>query len=159
MTTAKSAKSASKAASAAFEAFNFQAPNFDVPAAFRDFAEKSVSSARDGYAKIKTASEDATSLLEDTLETAREGAFAISAKAIDAVKSNSDASFALAKDLFGARTVSEVIELQTSFARKQFDAFTTQFKDFQAMSEKFVTDTTKPVAEKVEKTFKELKVA
>jgi hypothetical protein len=55
--------------------------------------------------------------------------------------------------------MSEVIELQSSFARKQFDAFTSQFKEIQALTEKLVTDTTKPVAEKVEKTFKELKVA
>src|SRR5690606_6431504 len=93
MTTQKTAKSASKAASAAFEAFNFQAPNFDIPTAFREFAEKSVTNARDNYAKMKTAAEDATSLVEDTLETARQGAFAIGAKALDAAKANSDASF------------------------------------------------------------------
>jgi phasin len=159
MTTAKSAKSASRSASAAFEAFNFQAPAFDVPSAFRDFAEKSVESARDNYAKMKTAAEDATSLLEGTMETARQGAFAIGAKALDAAKSNSDASFAHAKDLFGVKSVSELIELQSSFARQQFEAMTVQFRDFQALTEKFVADTTKPVTEKVEKTLKEMNVA
>ena len=160
MTTATTAKTTKQAKTAApFDAFNLPAPNFEVPAAFREFAEKSVSTARDTYAKMKSAADDATGLVEETLETAREGAFALSVKALDAAKSNSDASFALARDLFGAKTFSDVVELQSSFARKQFDAFTSQFKELQELTQKFVTDTTKPVAEKVEKTFKELKVA
>ena len=143
----------------AFEAFNFPTPAFEVPAAVREFAEKSVSQARDAYAKLKTAADDATGLVEETFETARKGTFAIGVKSLDAAKSNSDASFSFARDLFGAKTMSEVIELQSSFARKQFDAFTSQFKEIQALTEKLVTDTTKPVTAKVEKTFKELKVA
>ncbi len=142
-----------------FEAFAMPTPSFEFPDAFRSFAEKSVAQARDGYARMKTAAEDATDLVEGTLETARDGAFAISAKALDAAKSNSDASFALARDLLGAKTVSEVIELQTSFARSQFEAMAGQFKDLQALTEKVFTDATKPVTERVEKTFKELKVA
>ena len=142
-----------------FEAFSMATPTFEVPVAVREFTEKSVSQARDAYAKMKTAADEATGLVEGTLETVREGTFAIGVKALDAAKTNSDASFALAKDLFGAKTMSEVIELQSTFARKQFDAFGAQFKEFQKLTEKLVTDTTKPVAEKVEKTFKELKVA
>ncbi len=80
-------------------------------------------------------------------------------KAIDAVKTNSDASFALAKDLFGAKTFAEVIELQTSFARKQFDAMQTQVKEFQELTQKYVTEAAKPVTAQVEKTFKEFKAA
>lgn len=157
-TTAKSAKT-SKATANPFEAFSFPPPTFEVPVAFRDFAEKSVSSARDTYAKMKSAADDATGLIEETIETAREGAFAIGVKAIDAAKTNSDASFAFARDLFGVKSMSEMIELQSSFARKQFDTLTEQLKEFQALGEKFVTDTTKPVTEKVEKTMKDMKVA
>jgi phasin len=159
MTTATKTAKTGKASANPFEAFAFPAPTFEVPAAFRDLAEKSVSTARDTYAKIKSAADDATGLVEETFETAREGAFAIGVKALDTAKTNTDASFAFAKDLFGAKSVSEVIELQSSFARKQFDALTEQFKEFQALGEKFVSDTTKPVTEKVEKTMKDLKVA
>ena len=59
----------------------------------------------------------------------------------------------------GARTVSDVFELQSTFARSQLDAYASQFKEFQAMAEKLVTATTKPVSSKVEKTFKEFKAA
>ncbi len=132
---------------AAFSAFQF-------PNAFREMAEKSVSQARDTYAKMKTAAEDASGLVETTVEAAREGAFAIGVKALDAAKTNSDASFALARELFGAKTISEVIELQSTYARKLFETVTAQFKELQELTGKVVTNTTKPVAEKVEKSFK-----
>jgi phasin len=160
--TAKPAKPASFAMPslpAPFDAFNFGAPSMEVPVVFREFAENSISQARDAYSKMKTAAEDATDAVQDTYETARSGAFTIGVKALDAAQANTEASFSLAKDLFGAKTVSEVIELQTAFARKQFDAFTAQAKEFQDLTQKFVTDTTKPVTAKVEKTFKEFKVA
>jgi phasin len=157
-TTSKTSKTA-KPAGTPFEAFSFPAPSFEVPAAFREFAEKSVSQARDAYAKLKSATEEATGLAEETFGNARDGAFAIGVKAIDAAKTNSDASFALAREMFGAKTLSEVIELQSTFARKQFEAVTAQMKEFQALGEKYVTTTTKPVTEKVQKTFKELNVA
>jgi len=158
MTTATNGKKA-KSASAPFEAFNFPTPNFEVPAAVREFAEKSVSQAREAYDKFRTAADDATGLVEETLETAREGAVAIGLKAVDAAKTNSEASFSFARDLFGAKTMSDVIELQSTFARKQFDTFTSQFREFQALTEKLVIDAAKPVSEKVEKTFKDMKVA
>jgi phasin len=158
--TAKAAKSAAESmTNSAFEAFSFPVPNVEVPAAFRDFAEKSVASARDAYSRLKSAAEEATDLVEGTYETAREGAFSIGVKAIDAAKTNADASFALARDLFAAKTFAEVIELQTAYARKQFDAVASQVKEFQDLTQKFVTDTAKPVTAQVEKTFKEFKAA
>ncbi len=157
MTTAKTTKTTKT--TTPFEAFSFPAPAFEVPAAFREFAEKSVSQAREAYAKLKSASEDATGLVEETFEKTREGAFAIGVKALDAAKTNSDASFALAREMFGAKTLSEVIELQSAFARKQFEAITAQFKELQELGEKYVVNAARPVTEKVEKTFKELKVA
>lgn len=162
MTTAaqtKTAKAAKSATSAAFDAFNFSVPSVDVPASFRDFADKSLASARDAYAKLKTAAEDATDVVEDTFETARESAFTLGVKALDAAKTNSDASFALARNLFGAKTFGEVIELQTAFTRQTFDMVAAQMKEFQELAQKFMADTAKPVTAHVEKTLKDIKAA
>lgn len=142
-----------------FEAFSMPTPSFDVPVAFREFAEKGISQARDAYARMKSAAEDTTEVVEDTFETARDGAFTFGVKTIDAVKTNSDASFAFAKDLFGAKTLADVIELQTAFARHQFDTMTAQMKEFQELAQKVMTDATKPMTAHVEKTFKEVKAA
>ena len=154
----KTAKPATPAATP-FDAFSVNMPAVEVPVIFRDMAEKTVAQARDGFAKIKTAAEEATDMVEDTYETARDGAFALGVKALDAAKTNSDASYAFAKDLFGAKTFAEAIELQTAFARKQFDSVGAQFKEMQELTQKFLADTTKPVTAQVEKTFKEIKAA
>ena len=150
----KAGKNGTTSSANPFDVFTFSVPSVEIPSSFREFAEKSVAQARDAYAKLKTAAEDATDLVESTVEAAREGAFALSVKALDAAKTNSDASFALARELFGARTLSEVIELQSAFARRLFESTTAQIKEFQELAEKVVTDTTKPVAEKVEKSLR-----
>ncbi|MEP2120669.1 MAG: phasin [Bauldia litoralis] len=141
-----------------FEAFTVNTPSFDVPAAARDFAEKGISQAREAYAKMKANAEETTDLVEDTYETAREGAFTLGAKALDVAKANSDATFAFAKDMFGAKTFADVIEMQTTFARQQFEATSAQFKDMQETAQKLFAATTKPVSAHVEKTFKDMKV-
>ena len=158
-TTTKSAKTKPSATVTPFDAFNVQMPSVEVPAAFRDFAEKSIAQAREAYAKLKSTAEEATDAFEASYENTRKGVVAIGVKSLDAAKVSSDASFALARDLFAAKTFAEVIELQTSFARKQFDTLAEQVKELQEFTTKFVTDATKPVTAQIEKTFKEIKAA
>ena len=43
-----------------FEMPNFEMPKMEVPAAFREFAEKGVSQAKETYEKMKAAAEEAT---------------------------------------------------------------------------------------------------
>ncbi|WP_150524728.1 phasin [Roseibium sediminis] len=159
-TAPKAAKTASKAAKAAafpdFEAFAM--PKMEVPAAFREATEKSIEQAREAYAKVKNAAEDATDLMEDTFETSRQGVVEFNHKAVDAARTNVDATFSFLKDLMGVKTVAEAVELQTSFARKQFDVLSTQTKEMQELAQKLGTDVSAPVKEAVEKSFKDLKV-
>ncbi|MBA5778338.1 phasin [Stappia sp. F7233] len=155
---AKSTKSAAaKAAFPNFEAFSM--PNLEVPAAAREMAEKSIEQARDAYAKVKTVAEDATDLLEDTFESTRQGALDFQFKALDAAKANTDATFKFMKDVLGAKTVAEVIELQSSFARSQFDAVSGQVKDLQDFSVKVATEVGEPVKAAFEKSFSAFKAA
>ncbi len=60
MTTTTTAKKAPKAGTVPFDAFSFPTPSYEVPAAVREFAEKSVSQARDAYDKLKSAADEAS---------------------------------------------------------------------------------------------------
>jgi len=142
-----------------FEMPKFELPTAEVPAALREMAEKSVEQAKAGYAKMKAAAEEATDLLEDTFETARAGAVEYNTKSLEAVKTNTDATFVFAKEFFAVKTIAEAIELQTAFARKQFEALTAQVKDLQETAKKIATETTAPVKAATEKAMKEFKVA
>src|SRR5512134_3401 len=57
-----------------FEMPKFDMPKIEMPEAFRDMAEKGVQQAKDAYARIKSAAEEATDLAEDTYATATKGA-------------------------------------------------------------------------------------
>ncbi len=137
----------------------FAMPKLEVPAIAREAAEKSIEQAREAYAKMKSAAEDATDLLEDTFETTRQGFLDFNLKAVDSAKANTDATFRFVKDLMGVRTVAEAIELQSSFARSQFDALTTQAREMQELATKIATEVGQPVKEAFEKSVKDLKAA
>jgi phasin len=153
-TAAKSARTASTAADAAMDAFSMGLQNVEIPAIFRDMADRTVTQAQDAYSRVKAAAEEATDMLDDAFETARKSAKSLSVKALEAAQANAEASFALFKDLLGAKTFADAIELQTAFARKQFDAASTQLKELQEATQKAFLDAAKPAREAAEKAFK-----
>ncbi|MHA7774367.1 phasin [Roseibium sp. M-1] len=156
---ARATKAKSATAGVTFPDFEaFAMPNMEVPAVFREATEKGIENAREAYAKVKNAAEDATDLMEDTFETSRQGVVAFNHKAVDAAKANADATFTFIKDIMSAKSLAEAIELQSTFARSQFDALSAQSKEMQELATKLGTDVSAPVKEAFEKSFKDLKV-
>ncbi len=153
----KSAKSQSVFTFPKMEAFTM--PQFEVPAMVREMSEKGIEQARDAYSKMKSAAEDATDLMEDTFETSRQGVVEFNMKALEAAKANTDATFAFIKDLMSVKSMAEAIELQSTFARKQFDSLSVQAKDMQDFATKLGTEVSAPVKEAMEKNLKDLKAA
>jgi phasin len=127
---------------------------FQLPEQVRAFAEKGVSQARDSYTKLKDAAETQNGTIEAVFSSASKGATDYSAKLLDVVKSNTSASFDFAQQLVGAKTLPEAMELWTSHARKQVEAFTAQSKEFVELSQKIATDTVEPIKSGASKLFK-----
>lgn len=140
----------------AFEMPKFEMPKMEVPAAFREFAEKSVSQAKDSYEKMKTAAEEAGEVLEDTYATASKGASDYGLKLIEVARVNSDAAFDFASSLMTVKSLSEFVELSTAHTRKQFEALAAQGKELTAMAQKLATETAEPMKESVTKAFKKV---
>ena len=74
-------------------------------------------------------------------------------------RANSEAGFAHLESLLNAKSLSEVVELQTAFFRKGFEASVEHAKEFQAIASKTAEEVAKPLKDVFEKTVKELKVA
>jgi len=137
-------------------------PTFDAEKAtdqFRAFAEKGVEQSKEAYAKLKIGGESAQKAIESTFENAKSVAGEFSLKSIATARANAEAGFAHLEALVGAKSLSELIELQTSFVRKSVETAVEQAKDFQSASTKAAEDVSKPIKDAVEKAFKELKVA
>jgi phasin len=153
--TAPKAKT-TKPMTGAFEMPKFEMPKFDIPqvempAAFREFAERGVAQAKDTYEKMKAAAEEATDVLETTYSTATKGASDYGLKVIEAARVNTNAAFDFAGELMAAKTLSEMVELSSTHARKQFEALTQQSKELSALAQKVATETAEPIKSGVSK--------
>jgi phasin len=139
-----------------FEMPTFEVPHMEVPAAFREFAEKSVSQAKDTYERMKSAAEEATDVLEGTYATATKGVSDYGLKMIEAARVNTNATFDFCTQFMTVKSYSELVELSTAHARKQFEAMTAQTKDLAALAQKVMTETAEPVKDSMTKVFKKV---
>lgn len=137
-------------------------PAFDASQAtdqFRVFAEKGVEQSKEAYAKLKSGTEEAQKVAEATYEKAKSASTELSLKSIAAMRAAAEANFAHLEAVMGVKSLSELIELQTSFLRKGVEMMVEQSKDFQAASTKAAEDVSKPAKAALEKSMKELKIA
>ena len=134
-----------------FEIPKFEIPKVEMPAAFREFAERGVAQAKDTYEKMKAAAEEATDVLETTYSTATKGASDYGMKVIEAARVNTNAAFDYAGELLAAKTFSEVIELSSAHARKQFEALSEQGKELASLAQKVATEAAEPIKEGMSK--------
>jgi phasin len=141
---------------------NVEFPSFDASKAtdqMRAFAEKGVEQSKEAYAKLKTGAEETQKTLESTFETAKTVSSDLSLKTIAAFRANAEAGFSHLEALIGAKSLSEVVELQTAFLRKRVEATVEQAKDLQAVASKAAEDVSKPIKTAFEKALKEIKAA
>lgn len=118
---------------------------------FREFAEKGVSQSKDAFAKMKTAADEAAKTVEATVQTAQAGSIDLGLKAIDALRTNAENSLSHMEALLGVKSVSELLELQTAFFRKQAEVAVEQMKSIQETSRKVAEDVSRPTKEAAEK--------
>ena len=111
-----------------------------IPEGVRALAEKTVAQTREVYDRSTDAFEASVATFEKSFDAAGQGAAAFSRKIIDIARRNLDASFDLAKSLAGAKNLTDMVELQTAFWRKQFGTLTAQAEEVRALSTKVTAD-------------------
>lgn len=126
---------------------------------FRDFAEKGAAQSKEAYSKLKSATEEATRTVEATVQTAQAGTVELGLKAIDALRTNADLSLSHMEALLGVKSVAELVELQTSFIRKQAEVTMEQAKAIQETAKKVAETVTKPGKDAAEKAMSSFKAA
>jgi phasin len=137
-----------------FDVSKVEFPQFELPAAFRELAERGLSQARDNWERMKAATEQATDLMEGSYATASRGMADYGLKVIEAARVNTNAAFDLAGELMTVKSVSQAVELSTAHARKQFEAMSAQTRELVALAQKVATETSEPIKESVSTAFK-----
>jgi phasin len=152
---ATKAKTGNPAAASA-EQPKYEMPKFgsmEMPAAFRDMADRGVAHAKDAYDKAKAAADDATNLFQHTYTAAANGATDYNLKVIESTRLNINAAFDYAHELLGVKSLSQFVELSSAHARKQFEAITAQGQELAALAQKATAETAEPLKTGVTKAF------
>ena len=119
--------------------------NTAIPESVRALAEKTVDQTREAYDRSTDAFDASVTTFEKSFGAAGQGAVAFNRKIIDIARRNVSSSFDLAKSLAGAKSLADMVELQTAFWRKQFGTLTAQAEEVQALSTKVTEDATEAV--------------
>jgi len=117
---------------------------FEMPEFLRSMTERNMIQARDAYQRMKTAAEEATGALEATFEKTRGNFVTLQMGALDVAKENSDATYAFMRQIFGATSMVEAIELQNAFLRERFEAYVNYGRKAQEDVTKFVAEASEP---------------
>jgi phasin len=120
----------------------------------RALIEKGLVESRAKFAQVKTVAEEASSTVEASYDAARDGVVAFNVRAIEALKAGANANFDLLASLASAKSISELVTLQSEFARKQFEETSAQAKALAELAGKVANDTVAPFKAHVARTFK-----
>ena len=120
----------------------------------RAIVEKGLVEGRANFAHAKTSAEEAAAAVEASFGAARDGVIALNVKALETFKAEADANIDMLASLVGAKTVSDLVALQSEFTRKRFEGAATNAKAFAELVRKVADDTVAPIKAHVAKTFK-----
>ena len=87
----------------------------------------------------------------------RLNAVALNRKIIDIAQRNVNSVFDLAKSLAGAKNLTNIVELQAAYWRKQFDALTAQAEEVRTLSTKVTADAAASIKAQVARGVDELR--
>ncbi|MEZ5775084.1 MAG: phasin family protein [Hyphomicrobiaceae bacterium] len=105
------------------------APQFEIPPAIRELAERNVEQARSAYSQFIDAATKAQDVVSRSSDAMTTGVRELQDKAMQYTASNMEASFSFARDLARARDLKEALDLQQAYARRQMEIFAEQAQE------------------------------
>ncbi len=154
--TAEAAEQTSDATRATIDQANAAMANFHPEAMteqFRNFAEKGIAQSQEAYARFKSQAEENQKAMEESLETVRGAVQNVSKKSIENARRQSESAFDHVERLMGVSSLSEFVEVQTAFLRKQAEMNIEQAKQMQAVTTGAMEDVAKPARQAFTKAF------
>jgi phasin len=130
----------------------FDLPKMEIPAAFRELADKGVAQAKEHCDKFQAAGNEMTAILE-TYSTAAKGVADYNLKLFEIARANTNAVYDFACKLVTLKSPSEMIELSTAHARQQFDRVSAQNKELLALAQKVAIEIAEPIKQSATKGF------
>jgi len=136
-----------------FDFGKFDMSKMELPPAFREMADKGAAQMRDAYDKAKAAGEETSRMIEETYATAAKGVIEANLKALEIARANTNAAFDHALDLVGVKSLPELVEKSTTYARSRLDALAKDGEELAALTQKVATESGEPLRAGVKKVF------
>ena len=130
-------------------------PKFEIPAPFREFAEKSASQAKEACERMKSTNDEMADRLKESYATASKGVDDYGLQLMEAGRAWADSAFNYATQLLEAKSLSEWMELTATHTREQLDVLTEQSRKLTSLAQKVANETAEPIKEGVAKAFKQ----
>jgi phasin len=111
----------------------------------RKFSDKGAAHIKNTSEQFTAAAEQTTKVIGKTYETAASGIRDYNLMALEIARVSSDAAFDYAQQLMSVKSPSEILEVWTTHARKQFETLTEQTKGLTMLGQRVVTESTEPV--------------
>ena len=133
--------------------------NVELPQQAAKMATKSVDQAQAAFDKANDLAHSNVQIFDAAAGAFKSNATELQLKAMEIAQANSNAVFSFLRGLLAASQVSDLFEVQRSFASEQFVTFVRQMNELNAISLKLASDTAKPLQQGVLRSFEELKKA
>jgi len=104
-------------------------PQFEIPEAMRDMAERNVEQARSAYGQFLEMARQAQDVVAKSSDTMAQSARDIQLKAMRYAEQNMEANFALVGELAKARDFRDYMEIQSRHAQRQMQAYSEQAQE------------------------------
>jgi phasin len=120
----------------------------------RKFTDKSAAIASETLEKGKAAAEQATRAVQQSYSVTVDNIRDFNVKIIDMAQANAEAVFEFARQLATAKQPSDMVELWTAHAKKQFETLTEQTKELSALGQKIAGESAEPITRGINQAFK-----
>ena len=128
----------------------------DLRDTVRSYAEKGLDQTHQLFEQSKSVFDETASAVELVADRVQKGTTAFNAKLLDQTKANMTAGFEHLRRLTAAKSLPEVMELQTGFAKECAETLSAQAKALGEMTSKLTSDLNKPLQDHMSKAFSRL---
>lgn len=107
----------------------YDTPQFEIPAAVRELAERNVTQVRQSYEQVLGLMRKAQEAVAKSQGAMTQSALEIQAKSLEFAQANVESNFRFAADLARARDLKEYLETQSRYAQSQLDTYARQAQE------------------------------
>jgi len=115
----------------------------EVPAAFRDMAERSLMACRESFEQLKVSTDRANASIGKNLQYTSKSVADCNLRMVEAFYASVASTFDLYQSLLQARGPVEVAEVSSAHMRKQYEAVTALAKDMTVLAQSVAAESAK----------------